>query len=88
MSSPSEVYFIIQNRETSSSELIKTSMEVLSYGFFGGIFGGEANIYVGDLSSPGDYSIWIALKSDDFVSDVYYYEFVIPRNFSLVFLNW
>lgn len=62
-----------------SRDITKVSNEIISLGYFGGIFAEEATIYVGDLSLAGDYSIWIVMKDGDWISDPYYFEFLIPR---------
>lgn len=76
ISTPAEVHFLLETRP--SSAVIRTSTEVLSIGYYGGIFAGDGSVYVGDLAHPGEFAIWFVLKDGAAYSNVYYFEFVIP----------
>lgn len=64
-----------------NSSLVKASSEVKQLGFYGGRFADEASFYVGSLTQEGRYHMWITLLSASQLSDVYFYEFVIPSWF-------
>lgn len=84
ISTPAEVYFLLENRDSSSmDDIVRTSSEVLALGYYGGVFASEGNVYVGDLASPGEFAIWFVLKDGKSFSNVYYFEFVIPSNSQL-----
>ena len=79
ISAPADLFFLIEREPSlNNSSLVKAPDEVRQLGFYGGRFADEASFYVGSLSNSGRFRIWITLQADVDLSDVYFFEFIIP----------
>lgn len=80
ISEPAEVYFEIEEESSSprDSSKARSPTSIRQRGYYGGRFAEEARFFVGTLGNEGHYNIWITLQSNNLLSDVYYYNFIIP----------
>ena len=65
---------------------MKSSQEVREKGYFGGRFAEDARFFVGTLANEGHYNMWMTLQAGNQLSDVYFYNFIIPSWDNLFFL--